>query len=686
MRTTADRHLRKPFLCSFVEKIRRVWARFPGSKPRVILTWLGSAETDPNGAPAETVSMNSHRNKYSLILAIVLAAGATLCLGDVTRASDDPASSPAPAPKTSSARRSASIKELPAQKPTYKQQQDVVYGEADGVGLPMDIFTPLGKRNGLAVIDVVSGAWYTDRGKIRDHQRGQFFQIFCGRGYTVFAIRPGSRSRFSAPEMVQNLRKGIHWVRDHAAEYGIDPDHMGICGASAGGHLACLAMVTPDVGKDKKVIQPFSAAIIFFPPTDFLEWGGYPIDFSKNNEWGGLVRGLALSRSERQKELTKKELTEHVRQISPARLVKSKQPPFLIIHGDADPLVPLQQSQVFVDALKAAGGDAQLIVKHGGTHPWPTINEEVAVMADWLDKRLPAASTPQLKPDDPAPVTGRDVPYVQHQDVVYGEADGSVLVMDVFTPIGPKNGLGIIDVASGSWHSDRGKIRDHMRAQVYDIYCGHGYTVFGMRPGSISKFSIPEMVKHLRVGTRWVRAHAAEYGIDPNNLGITGGSAGGHLAALTVVSTPLDKNGKLDQPFKAVGIFFPPTDFLHYRGDTADFGKDDRSVRRVRELFGDLTDASLKTNPAALTEMARQISPALLVERKQPPFLIIHGDADPIVPLHQSELLVEALEKAGGDAKLIVKPGGAHPWPTIHEEVKVMADWFDKQLKPHGSQ
>jgi acetyl esterase/lipase len=626
--------------------------------------------------------MNGYRDDFSLLLTLLLAGGAgAICVGGVACA-EPPQASPAAQSAGATTQSPTPTAPKPAtQRLTYKQQQDVVFGEADGVGLPMDIFTPVGKRNGLAVIDVVSGAWYTDRGKIRDHQRGQFFQIFCGHGYTVFAIRPGSRSRFSAPEMVQNLRKGIHWVRDHAAEYGIDPDHMAICGASAGGHLACLAMVTPDVGKDKKVIQPFSAAIIFFPPTDFLEWGGYAIDYTKNNDWGKLVRSLAISRSERLKQpLTKPELAERVRKISPARLVNAKLPPFLIIHGDTDPLVPLQQSQVFVEKLKAAGGEAQLIVKKGGSHPWPTIYEEVAVMADWLDKRLTPTSVAEIKPPSTPPKSKRS--YEQRQDVVFGDDDGSVVVMDVFTPTGPKNGLGIIDVASGAWNSDRSKIRDHTLARVYDIFCAHGYTVFALRPGSLAKYSIPEMVRHLRTGTRWVRTHAAEYGIDPNNLGITGGSAGGHLAALTVVSTRPDAQGKIDQPFKAVGIFFPPTDFLHYRGDAADFGKDERTARLVRELVGDVGEgAAAKVDREKLTEMARKISPALLVDRKQPPFLIIHGDADPIVPLHQSEILIEALKKAGGQAELIVKPGGGHPWLTINEEVKVMADWFDKQLK-----
>jgi len=68
--------------------------------------------------------------------------------------------------------------------------------------------------------------------------------------------------------------------------------------------------------------------------------------------------------------------------------VKTKPVPFLIFHGDADPLVPLQQSQKLVAALKAAGGSAELIVKPGGGHPWLTLPDEVKVMADWFDQRL----------------------------------------------------------------------------------------------------------------------------------------------------------------------------------------------------------------------------------------------------------------------------------------------------------
>jgi acetyl esterase/lipase len=268
----------------------------------------------------------------------------------------------------------------------YDQKIDVVYGEVHGTGLLMDIFTPKEKANGFGIIDVVSGAYHSDRGKIRDHARAGMYTILCSRGYTVFAIRPGSRTRYTGLEMVGHVKTGIRYVKEHAAEHKIDPERLGITGASAGGHLATLAAVTPEEGKpDAK--SPLlrrstnvKAAAVFFPPTDFLDWDGKPANFEVLGDL--LFLGGADGHSE-------DEIKDRARSISPARLVKAPVIPFLFIHGDSDPLVPLQQSQKMVEALKAAGGSAELIVKQGGGHPWLTIYEEVKILADWFDHHLP---------------------------------------------------------------------------------------------------------------------------------------------------------------------------------------------------------------------------------------------------------------------------------------------------------
>jgi len=88
-----------------------------------------------------------------------------------------------------------------------------------------------------------------------------------------------------------------------------------------------------------------------------------------------------------------------------------------------------------------------------------------------------------------------------------------------------------------------------------------------------------------------------------------------------------------------------------------------------------------KLSDAEIAEQLKQISPARLVTSQTPPMLLIHGDADPVVPLQQSETMVAALKRAGVPAELIVKPGGGHPWLSLHEEVQKLADWFDKELE-----
>jgi dipeptidyl aminopeptidase/acylaminoacyl peptidase len=270
------------------------------------------------------------------------------------------------------------------------------------------------------------------------------------------------------------------------------------------------------------------------------------------------------------------------------------------------------------------------------------------------------------------------LPYKQQKDVVYAEAHGTGLLMDIFTPTGKPNGLGIVDIASGSWYSDRSKIRDHTLAQVYTIFCSRGYAVFAVRPGSKTRYTAVEMDRNVKSAIRYVKAHSGEFKIDAARLGLTGGSAGGHLATLAAL-TPEPAKAKATNPtdredtsVRAVGVFFPPTDFLDWDGN--------KTIRL--EVLGPLlfVGGAQGRTEDEIKEAAKAVSPLHRIEKPTIPFLLIHGDADKVVPLSQSRKLVEAITKAGGSAELIVKPGGGHPWSTIPQEVKVMADWFDKQL------
>lgn len=248
----------------------------------------------------------------------------------------------------------------------------------------------------------------------------------------------------------------------------------------------------------------------------------------------------------------------------------------------------------------------------------------------------------------PALVSGaEDLPYAQQENIVYAEIHGTGLLADVFTPTNtsaelPGHGLGIVDIASGSFYSDRGKINDHKKAKMYDIYCGQGYTVFAIRPGSITKYTGMEMNENVKTGIRWAKSQAATYGIDPERLGLTGASAGGYLATYAAV-TP-------QGPLRHLERFF-------FEG-----GFDGKT-------------------PEEIAARSKELSPAQQVGEAAPPMLFIHGDADTTVKLEQSEIMVKALKDKGHSAELIVKKGGGHPWPTIPEEVAVMCEWFNQHLK-----
>ena len=266
----------------------------------------------------------------------------------------------------------------------YDHEQNIVYKNEHGVGLVMDVFRPKENANGLAIVDTLSGAWYSGQGQFNDHMRAGVFDVMTDHGFTVFMIRPGSRTKFTAKEMIDNMIEGMRYVRAHAEDYGIDPERVGIMGASAGGHLSLLTALAEKTLEEDGENPPVSLAAlaVFFPPTDFLTWG----EEARNLRSIGniLYNSGAADKSD-------DELAEAARAVSPALLdIPADYPPSLLIHGDADDVVPLQQSEVMIDRLNEAGVENQLIIEEGGGHAWLTIREDVETMAQWFEKHLGA--------------------------------------------------------------------------------------------------------------------------------------------------------------------------------------------------------------------------------------------------------------------------------------------------------
>lgn len=273
----------------------------------------------------------------------------------------------------------------------YIQHCNVVYAESDGVGLVMDVFVPAWGPNGRAIVDVVAGAWRSDRTRLNEHLGLGAIDAFCAAGFTVFAVAPGSATLFTARQMVAHVHGAIRHVRDNADAWDVDATSLGLCGVSAGGHLAALAALQPEPGGAKARQSWFqhSTAVdavgLFFPPSDLLDYGGAPFDFAREGDYG--VPRLLFSdgldgRSD-------DEIAAEARAISPRHQVDRDHPPFLFAHATEDVVVPYSQSTGFVDTLQSAGVDATLRTHEGTGHPWPTVSETCATMAGWFKERLP---------------------------------------------------------------------------------------------------------------------------------------------------------------------------------------------------------------------------------------------------------------------------------------------------------
>lgn len=277
--------------------------------------------------------------------------------------------------------------------------------------------------------------------------------------------------------------------------------------------------------------------------------------------------------------------------------------------------------------------------------------------------------------------------YTRTEDVIYGRKFGSALTLDVIAPKKDANGAAVVWVVSGGWFSSH----DGVRPGNVNELLKRGYTVFAVVHGSQPKYTIPEILEDMHRAVRYLRIHAKAYQIDPNRIGIYGGSAGGHLSLMqgTAGATgdpkakdPIDRASSRVQ---AVACYFPPTDFLNYgeKGKDA-IGRGTLANYRVAFDFHEF-DPKTKaleriTDEARILEIGRKISPITHVTADTAPTLIIHGDKDLLVPIQQAETMVAKLIEAGVPAKLVVKQGAVHGWAGMDKDLVTIADWFDKYL------
>lgn len=198
----------------------------------------------------------------------------------------------------------------------------------------------------------------------------------------------------------------------------------------------------------------------------------------------------------------------------------------------------------------------------------------------------------------------------------------------------------------------------------------------------------PAQIEDCKTAIRWLRKNAPSLNIAPDKIGVWGSSAGGHLVAMLGVSGDVkewDRGANLNQSscVQAVCDWFGPTDFLAF---TPSPGMErppnpqpapaaDRPDSPLAQLIGGAVSAN--------KDKARAASPVSYVTKDDAPFLIMHGDKDPLVPPAQSKELQEALVKAGVSSTLVILPGAGHGGRQFNdrETLTRVSGFFSKTLK-----
>jgi acetyl esterase/lipase len=268
--------------------------------------------------------------------------------------------------------------------PTVQRTDGVVYGERNGKALKLDVIRPE-KPNGLGIALMVSGGWKSaEAGSAPVWMMAPVLR----RGYTVFAVYHVSQPEATVMEIIEDVNRGIRFVRHHAERYGIDPQRIGVTGGSAGGHLSLMlatrggpgpADAADPIDRESSAVQ---AVAIFYPVTDLLNLGAS----TENLGDGGPPKSFVQAFGPDAQDMNAwKKLG---RECSPIYYISEDLPPILIYHGDADTLVPLEQTKWFSARAAEFDQTVEVVVHPGGGHGWPTMVLDLIKFADWFDQHL----------------------------------------------------------------------------------------------------------------------------------------------------------------------------------------------------------------------------------------------------------------------------------------------------------
>ena len=268
---------------------------------------------------------------------------------------------------------------------------------------------------------------------------------------------------------------------------------------------------------------------------------------------------------------------------------------------------------------------------------------------------------------------GADEPKVkQEQDIVYTKAGGAELKLDLAAPAqGDGPFPAVLVIHGGAWRA--GNKKDV--GLVLNEFAKRGYVAVSPQYRFCPQIVFPAQVHDVKAAVRWMKSHAKERKIDPERIGATGFSAGGHLALMLGVTGPADglegdvSPGAPDTSIKAVVNYFGPSDL---------------GARDIPEISKPLVRDFLGATPTDRPDLAAKASPRTYVTHDDAPVLTFQGTKDPLVPHTQAIELAEAMTAANVAGRVELMVGAGHGWgnPDMDHTIAETFRFFDRYLKP----
>lgn len=271
-------------------------------------------------------------------------------------------------------------------------------------------------------------------------------------------------------------------------------------------------------------------------------------------------------------------------------------------------------------------------------------------------------------------------------------------LLDLYVPMGRDRPLPLIIWSHGSgWLAENGRAgAELVAAHVNPV----GIAVAGVAIRSSAQAQFPGQLYDIKAAIRWLRAHAQQYNLDPQAFGIMGESSGGWTAAMAAITgdvPELEGDVGIQGPssrLQAAVPIYPPTDFLQMDAHMVENGGPFNRMFGLEDGHADphspeslLVGGPIQARPDAV----RQANPISYVGRGAPPFLILHGQQDLLVPYHQSELLYQALSAAGDNVTFVTLPLGGHgQWneflidPTINAGAFARSSHHGRNVEVRG--